>query len=279
MPLYLQLRDLLVSRLMRGDFDQSGFPSERELEQEYKVSRTTVRHAAEDLVREGFISKQPGRETVVVPPRTRILGDSFHSVYDDLDEAHQRLETQVVSFQITTPSKDVAKMFDVDQPQEFIVVELLRLLDQEPGILSSVFIPDSPDYEITTDDFEHYVSTITIFEEKLGVKIIGASRSLEAVGCLSREAALLNVKPNQPLLMGKTLVLDDLGKPVFYAESRYRSGHYVYYIPYLPRKAGSQLSGRRVVYKEYGRSGFVWNPDMAEGRRLWNAERKPSQSD
>ncbi|MBN1316733.1 MAG: GntR family transcriptional regulator [Anaerolineales bacterium] len=235
-PLYLQLRYLLLAQLERGDFDESGFPAEREIEQKYNVSRTTVRRATDELAKEGYITRQRGRGSFAIPSKTRILGSSFHSVYDDLNKAGHKLEAQVINYEIKTLSDDILKIFGLDEPREFIVVDLLRILDREPFIIASIYIPNNPDYEIEAADFENYGSTIYIFEEKLGTKIVGASRSLEAVRCLAQEAALLNVQTNDPLLMTKTLVFDDQGKPVFYAKSRYRSGRYQYYIPFLSRE-------------------------------------------
>jgi GntR family transcriptional regulator len=235
-PLYLQLRYLLLTQLERGDFDESGFPAEREIEQKYNVSRTTVRRATDELAKEGYITRQRGKGSFAIPSKTRILGSTFHSVYDDLNDSENELEAHVLGIEKKVLSDDIIKLFNADQPIEFIIVELLRLLNQEPFIIATIYIPSSPDYDITVDDFGQYGSTIYIFEEKLGVKIVGASRSLEAVRCLAEEAPLLKVQTNDPLLMTKTLVFDDQGKPVFYAKSRYRSGRYQYYIPFLSRE-------------------------------------------
>lgn len=65
---------------------------------------------------------------------------------------------------------------------------------------------------------------------------MGASRSIEAVLCNQHEADLLQIAVGAPLLMTSTTVYNDMGTPVYFAKSKYRSDLYKYYIPFLPRE-------------------------------------------
>lgn len=68
-PLYAQLAGLLRQRLARGVWSKGEMlPSIEELIVEFGVARATVRHAIELLTREGLVSPQPGRGTIVVAP-------------------------------------------------------------------------------------------------------------------------------------------------------------------------------------------------------------------
>ena len=64
-PLHSQLRDSLVRLFETGEFDGMAFVPERSLAEGLGVSRVTVRRALDDLRREGRLTRQVGRGSVV----------------------------------------------------------------------------------------------------------------------------------------------------------------------------------------------------------------------
>lgn len=67
-PLYLQLAEILAEQIERGELAPGGpVPSESTLQQEYEVSRGTVRHAIAVLRDRGLVVTVP-RGTFVKPP-------------------------------------------------------------------------------------------------------------------------------------------------------------------------------------------------------------------
>lgn len=67
-PKYIQIRDELTDRIMRGVLKPSGlFPSEREIVEEFSVSRYTAIKAVQELEREGVVIREKGKGTFVAP--------------------------------------------------------------------------------------------------------------------------------------------------------------------------------------------------------------------
>ncbi|MCL4542982.1 MAG: substrate-binding domain-containing protein [Chloroflexi bacterium] len=67
-PLHQQVAAALRKRLASGEFSPGAtLPSELVLQQEYGVSRATVRHALETLQREGLLQRRAGQGTYVAP--------------------------------------------------------------------------------------------------------------------------------------------------------------------------------------------------------------------
>jgi len=65
-PLYIKLRDILISRIQEGKLKTGQkIPSERELSQNYNVSRSSVRKAILSLAQEGVLIRIPGKGTFV----------------------------------------------------------------------------------------------------------------------------------------------------------------------------------------------------------------------
>jgi len=75
-PLYYQLAVILENRMEAGDYASAQrFPSERELCEEFDVSRAVVRPAIAILEREGRLERVKGKGTFVRPPKaTHELG-------------------------------------------------------------------------------------------------------------------------------------------------------------------------------------------------------------
>jgi len=234
-PLYSQLSAILKEEINKGTFDDGPMPSEAVIGEQHNVSRTTVRLAMDELVKGGYITRQSGRGTFVIPIKTRILGGTFTSVYDHFQAIGRDFETQIIDFKVQSAPKEVARLFNLRPDLDFYFAELLRITNENPFIIALIYIPVSNKFVITPDDLQKHGSAINLFEDLFGVRIVGASRSLEAVICNQHEADLMNIEEGYPLLMTKTIVYDDRGTPVYYAKAKYRSDLYQYYIPFLPR--------------------------------------------
>jgi GntR family transcriptional regulator len=76
-PLYFQLAEILKERIEGGRWSAGDrFPSEREITDEFGVSRTVIRPALDLLESDGQLIRVKGRGTFVTPPkiRTRVAG-------------------------------------------------------------------------------------------------------------------------------------------------------------------------------------------------------------
>src|SRR3989454_2683019 len=72
LPLYYQVYASLLQRIQGGEFPPGSFlPAERQLTEDYGVSRITVIKALNELSREHHIKRQQGRGTVVTHPTER----------------------------------------------------------------------------------------------------------------------------------------------------------------------------------------------------------------
>ena len=106
-PLYYQLEELLESRILTGVWaPHERLPSERELCEEFDVSRAVVRPALEILERQGRIVRVQGKGTFVAPPKRPLAIRGLISLFartipDDMevhviDAAERDSEAEVV---------------------------------------------------------------------------------------------------------------------------------------------------------------------------------------
>ena len=71
-PLYSQLMDLIIEQINIGNYKADDqLPSERELSETYKISRSTVRQAIQELEKEEYIYRIQGKGTFISPERNK----------------------------------------------------------------------------------------------------------------------------------------------------------------------------------------------------------------
>lgn len=71
-PLYVRLKEALREAVTSGMAPGDAFPSESQIEDYYRISRTTVRQALSALADEGVIVRRQGRGNVVADPKRLI---------------------------------------------------------------------------------------------------------------------------------------------------------------------------------------------------------------
>lgn len=76
LPLYFQVYQSLLERIQQGEFPPGSFlPPERQLTEDYGVSRITAIKALDELAKGHYVKRQQGRGTVVTNPEERSSAD------------------------------------------------------------------------------------------------------------------------------------------------------------------------------------------------------------
>ncbi|BCL81712.1 GntR family transcriptional regulator [Ktedonobacteria bacterium brp13] len=66
LPRYYQLKEIMSEKISTGEWKPGGLiPSERELGEQYGISRMTARQAITELVNEGLLFREQGKGTFV----------------------------------------------------------------------------------------------------------------------------------------------------------------------------------------------------------------------
>jgi DNA-binding LacI/PurR family transcriptional regulator len=106
---YIEISNLLTKRLKNGVYAIKPFPTERELTEEFDLSRNTVRKITDILVEAGYLKKTPNKSVEVVPNQGRlniaflapaVYAEFFERVRFAIEHAidHQELSFQTVDY-------------------------------------------------------------------------------------------------------------------------------------------------------------------------------------
>ncbi len=90
-PLYMQIANIIKDRILHGVYPIGlNIPSEPQLEQEFNVSKITVRGAIQELVQGGFLEKGSGKGTKVIRNTSSSKLSKWKKFTEILvDEGHQ----------------------------------------------------------------------------------------------------------------------------------------------------------------------------------------------
>lgn len=163
-PLYYQLQELLKETIKEQSWiEGEKVPSERELMETYKVSRSTVRKALDELMIEGLIFRKQGVGTFVAKSKVvqNLIGElSFNhqAIQQGLTPSSKVIHANVES----SSSKRIRDLFHHKAGNKDKVHRIVRvrLVNKTPLILETLYIP----YDHAPDILAQNLEDIAVFE-------------------------------------------------------------------------------------------------------------------
>ena len=222
-PYYIQVRDVLHARIQDGSWKPGDrLPNETELCEMFRVSRTVIRQALDDLVHKGLVIRRKGKGSFIAEPNIREgLFQKLTDFGQDMLEQGYVLVTQVLRQEAVPASPEVAAYLHVEADTQVIQIEQLRFVQDVPIQLVTTYIPYSLCPALLVEDLSKQ-SLYAFLEQCCGLVIEHGHRRVEAVPANEDEARLLQVKEGSPLisLNGVSFLRD--GTPVEYYHALHR---------------------------------------------------------
>lgn len=137
-PLYYQLGEILKQKLEGGDWEPGTlFPSEREIEEYFEVSRAVVRPALSLLERDGAIYRRRGSGTYVAAPKRLVpIRGLIRSL---LEDRFSDSRLAVLRIRQQTNDQMTAKSLDVSPGETVAQVTSMLRVDKPICLLDSFF--------------------------------------------------------------------------------------------------------------------------------------------
>jgi GntR family transcriptional regulator len=215
-PLYLQLKELLVGGLESGEWRPGEtIPSESELAARFGVSLGTVRKAIDALVVDNLVIRRQGKGTFVAT-HTEEGASMFRFLrIRRRDGKDEYPASRLIDVRRGKATPDMARLLDIKVASQVIVVHRLLEYSGEPVVLDEIVLPAPLFRGLTKAKIDAYRGSLySLFETQFGVRILRAQEKLSAIAADAQTAALLRVRPGEPLLAVERVTLTFGDRPV-----------------------------------------------------------------
>jgi GntR family transcriptional regulator len=228
-PLYMQIKELLVAKISKGDWRPGDMiPSEMLLAHELEVSQGTVRKAITELVENNVLVRKQGRGTFVSNHDDhRAL---FHFFHITDNAGHKVLpDSSVQSCRVKPATKIESSILQLDPGASVIKIERVRNIENRPTITESIVLPAEPFARLFEGKGCHLPNMLyELYEKQFGVTIHSANEQLRAVVATKKDASQLHLEVGTPLLEIKRLALTLDKTPVEFRISRCNTKNHYY---------------------------------------------------
>lgn len=224
-PLYFQLKEDIKKKILKGDLQEGDLlPSEREFNERYGISSTTIRRALNDLVHENFLERKAGKGTFVRMGKVRRDLRKVLGFTQNMKEMGLTPSTRVLSKKVVSANAFAQERLGLRKGDKIVKLNRLRLANDVPMMLETRYIRKDLCPGIQKQDLSS--SLWKVFENEYGCKPHRHSQNLSITTISGNAASLLGLRKDSPVFLIKGVTYLEDGQAIECEESLYRSDKY-----------------------------------------------------
>lgn len=230
-PLYLQIRDVIVSELSHGAWKPGEqLPTEPELSARFKVSEGTVRQALLALVKDGRLTRRSGKGTFVAKPRFDQSFARFFRFRGDTGQVDPDFRLAVIDIKALT-SVDPAVTATLDLRRGARVLAIHRTIMQDEIVVCHYvsYLSHAEFGALEKGDMENSV-LYDVLESKFRVHIVRATETLQARAASAEDSEILQIGQREPVIAVERVAYTYKERPVEFRRTIGRSDKFRYEI-------------------------------------------------
>ncbi len=222
-PFYQQLKDKIIDDIESGKLKHGDkLPSERELAEQYGISRMTARHTLSILEREGVVERRVGAGTFITNYKIEMDFITFNSFTRTMLGRGLTPSTQVLSIKKSPVKQGIANKLHISVGEEIVIIKRLRNVNGIPISIEESFIPyqfcPGIDLRITNNH-----SLYQMLESEYGITLVKAKEYMKVKLAEESESKLLRIRSESPCVLREAVAYDDKGQPIEFSTSLTRS--------------------------------------------------------
>ncbi|MFI3212281.1 MAG: GntR family transcriptional regulator [Eubacteriales bacterium] len=204
-PMYQKVKDKLISEIENAA-PNTPILSERELADQFKVSRMTVRRSVQELVMEGYLYTNKNKGTFVADEKLRKTNVSVEML-----EMHDKYK--IIHFNMREPDKYVRNKLEMGAGDACTRLVRVNYKGKFPASVDEIYINSK---YINNDKLEP-VKFLEQFIENMDVMV--AKKDFIPMMVPVKYAHLLNMELEIPIIKIETTYLSVKGQPYIYSNS------------------------------------------------------------
>lgn len=227
-PAYISIHDALKEQIDKGIWKIGDrLPSERDLADDFSVSRMTLRQAITLLVDEGILERRIGSGTYVASHRVQEKMRGTTSFTEIVRSQGKVPSTKLISYQRKLASQTEMQRLNLHKNNYVIRMVRVRYADNIPVVFEETSIPEKLIANFNqTDITEHFFQALT----DNGYEIGKSQQTIYAKNASDRVASYLNTAKGQALLALTQVSYFTDGQPFEYVRSQYVGDRFEFYL-------------------------------------------------
>ncbi|MCB9454379.1 MAG: GntR family transcriptional regulator [Anaerolineaceae bacterium] len=216
---YQALEQIITTALQPGQ----QLPGEPKLCDLFGVSRTVIRHALDQLLRDGLIVRVMGKGTFVAEPKINegLIG-RLTGFYEDMVAQGYTPVSKVLQQELVQANAKVARNLNLPVGTDVIAIRRLRFVNGVPLQLVTTYMPYELCAALLRADFTQQ-SLYAYLRQTCDLQIVSGTRRIEAVLATDEEARLLAISPGSPLILIDSVSYLEDGTALEYYHAVHRS--------------------------------------------------------
>jgi len=221
-PLYIQLINLLKEVIERKNIKQGDFfATESLIQKETQLSRSTVRKALEEMVRQGYLIRITGKGTFVSlsVPKKSVVRSELKSMSQELEEKGMTPGSILLTVKKIKPPKNITNKLQLTENEKVLYIERIRTGNDIPILYVEGYV------SLKFGDFQTNDIPNSLYKmvRDNGVILQNAEHIIGATNITSEISKHLGVVEGSAGITMKRVTFDNNSKPIIYETGVFRS--------------------------------------------------------
>ncbi|SOB43688.1 GntR family transcriptional regulator [Weissella viridescens] len=228
-PVYIKIHDEIREAIDAGRWRPGEkIPAERELAEQFDVSRMTLRQAIMLLVDEGVLDRRVGSGTFVAEPKVQEQLNGVRSFTDMMAAAGKVATSKTMSYHLSSASTSEQKRLNLPDNAKVLRMERVRYGDGEPIAFEVASIPAE-----LIKDLDREALTGSLYKtlyDKQDIRVTRAQQTVTAAAVTERVAELLDMRRGDPILVLRQITFDQNDQPFEYVRTQYVGSRFEFFL-------------------------------------------------
>lgn len=222
MPIYLQLREIVRSKIEEGEYlPGAAIPSENKLAETFGINRLTVRNAVDALVNEGILQRVQGKGVFVVGNKYEEALEEHGGFVSTLSTSRKHISVKEQTKVLRPAGNKYANYFDIEPDDLIFYVRHFMTIHDEPISSEEIYVPKEilPELEVVNSS----VFTMKDIFAFYGIELCSMCQTMEIVDGIPKIRKMLDVPEGVALIMLTCDYREKSGRLIAYSRSFIRS--------------------------------------------------------
>lgn len=242
-PLYEQLKLIIQDKILMGEWGPGVLlPTEKQLCDQYNVSRITVRKALDKLEQKGLINKIKGRGSIVNKIEPTISNVEICGYKNLVESMGFRTSSKILRTDLVEGNDELLSLFHFEAGEErkFWHIARLRYLNEKPVVLMNHYIKKSLGDKMLTYDLQKY-SFYYLYGLLSNKKLTDEDSLLAPIQASQEMANLLDIKFGSIVMWSRSIAYFEDRTPAEVNISFYNGENFLFKSKsYLPMRSSEE---------------------------------------